>query len=198
MEQEIITQTTPENDSLEQVFDNIRAWADAKGLNHGHKQFQKHMAELGEIGDALCKDRDDLFVDGVGDHGVTTINTANAFGHRAEEGVFAVAQEFGITGTLEEVFAELAEKMNEESPFSTTTLFEQQCVHAGRLANAISTAHVSKIPSCFTMALLNLNLLAYSKGHTLDECLRVAWNEIKDRTGKVVNGAFVKSSDLQE
>lgn len=33
-------------------------------------------------------------------------------------------------------------------------------------------------------------------GVSLDECLACAWNEIKDRKGKMVNGIFVKESDL--
>ncbi len=31
---------------------------------------------------------------------------------------------------------------------------------------------------------------------TLTECLEFAWNEIKDRQGKMVDGVFVKESDL--
>ncbi|CGE69658.1 DNA-binding protein [Streptococcus pneumoniae] len=31
---------------------------------------------------------------------------------------------------------------------------------------------------------------------TLTECLELAWNEIKDRQGKMVDGVFVKESDL--
>lgn len=30
-----------------------------------------------------------------------------------------------------------------------------------------------------------------------EECLSVAYNEIEDRTGKMVNGTFIKSEDLQ-
>lgn len=33
-------------------------------------------------------------------------------------------------------------------------------------------------------------------GTTLDEVLEVAYQEIKDRKGKLVNGVFVKESDL--
>lgn len=31
---------------------------------------------------------------------------------------------------------------------------------------------------------------------TLTKCLELAWNEIKDRQGKMVDGVFVKESDL--
>ena len=31
---------------------------------------------------------------------------------------------------------------------------------------------------------------------TLQECLSVAWNDIKDRKGKMIDGIFVKEADL--
>lgn len=33
---------------------------------------------------------------------------------------------------------------------------------------------------------------------TLEECLEKAWNDIKDRKGKMINGVFVKEADLNE
>ena len=32
----------------------------------------------------------------------------------------------------------------------------------------------------------------------ITECLEIAYNEIKDRKGKLVNGVFVKEEDLQK
>lgn len=37
-----------------------------------------------------------------------------------------------------------------------------------------------------------MELIAKSKGTTLQECLNAAWNEIKDRKGNTVNGTFIK------
>jgi NTP pyrophosphatase (non-canonical NTP hydrolase) len=39
-----------------------------------------------------------------------------------------------------------------------------------------------------------LNTLAATYNTTLEECLNIAWNEIKGRTGKTVNGTFIKDS----
>ncbi|EHQ9055846.1 DUF1642 domain-containing protein [Enterococcus faecium] len=36
------------------------------------------------------------------------------------------------------------------------------------------------------------------KGTNIQECLEMAYNEIKGRTGKMVDGVFVKSSDLKQ
>ena len=39
--------------------------------------------------------------------------------------------------------------------------------------------------------------LAERRGYTLAECLLVAWLDIKDRKGKMVDGMYVKESDLK-
>ena len=41
-------------------------------------------------------------------------------------------------------------------------------------------------------------ILAMQNDMDLYECLNQAYNEIKGRTGKMVGGVFVKSSDLEE
>lgn len=40
--------------------------------------------------------------------------------------------------------------------------------------------------------LVTLIILCKIKNVTLDDCLEKAWNEIKDRKGKTVNGTFIK------
>lgn len=41
-----------------------------------------------------------------------------------------------------------------------------------------------------------LTILSMQLGTSLEECAGFAYEEIKDRTGKMVNGVFVKESDL--
>ena len=43
---------------------------------------------------------------------------------------------------------------------------------------------------------VTLIILAQQMGWTLEECLQAAWDEIKDRTGEMRDGVFVKSEDL--
>ena len=45
------------------------------------------------------------------------------------------------------------------------------------------------------MLVVMLNIVERN-GYTLEECLEVAWNEIKDRKGRKVDGIFVKEADL--
>ena len=45
--------------------------------------------------------------------------------------------------------------------------------------------------------IVTLIVLSMQKGTNIQECLEMAYNEIKGRTGKMVDGVFVKSSDLE-
>ena len=45
-------------------------------------------------------------------------------------------------------------------------------------------------------SLVTLIVLAYQKNLDIKECPEHAYNEIKDRKGKMVNGTFVKEADL--
>jgi hypothetical protein len=50
----------------------------------------------------------------------------------------------------------------------------------------------TSIVACFELILYRLKLIASRFGWTLEECLEAAWDEIKDRKGKMVNGEFVR------
>lgn len=44
--------------------------------------------------------------------------------------------------------------------------------------------------------LVALIILCLQKGLDIEKCLELAYDEIKDRTGKMENGVFIKDSDL--
>ena len=48
----------------------------------------------------------------------------------------------------------------------------------------------------FLRAYTMLSSLAIEMDTTLKECLQIAYDEIKDRKGKMINGAFIKEGDL--
>ena len=43
-----------------------------------------------------------------------------------------------------------------------------------------------------------MTILSEQLGFTIEECIALAYDEIKDRKGRMVEGVFVKESDLQE
>jgi len=46
-------------------------------------------------------------------------------------------------------------------------------------------------------AVVVLTILAAQCGMKIESCVDLAWNEIKDRKGRMVNGTFVKQADLE-
>ncbi|GGP13516.1 MazG-like family protein [Oceanobacillus neutriphilus] len=43
-----------------------------------------------------------------------------------------------------------------------------------------------------------LTILSQQRGFTIEECIDLAYEEIKDRKGKMIDGVFVKEADLNE
>lgn len=51
------------------------------------------------------------------------------------------------------------------------------------------------------VTLINFNLVwgyQFDEPYSLEDCLAMAYNEIKDRKGKMINGKFVKEADLKK
>jgi len=63
----------------------------------------------------------------------------------------------------------------------------------GETAGALLKSKDDEIKDGIGDAFVTLIILAKQLGLTPNECLEAAWNEIKDRTGKTVNGVFVKN-----
>lgn len=43
-----------------------------------------------------------------------------------------------------------------------------------------------------------LTILAAQKGITIEDCIECAWDDIKDRKGRMIEGVFIKESDLPQ
>ena len=66
---------------------------------------------------------------------------------------------------------------------------------AGELAGSIARGRdVEDDIGDMMVVLINI---AARNNTTLYECLLMAWNDIKDRKGKMSNGVFIKESDLK-
>lgn len=66
----------------------------------------------------------------------------------------------------------------------------------GEMAGGIARKDRSKIMDGIGDAVVVLTILAEMHGVTIEECIETAWSEIKDRTGKMIDGVFVKQADL--
>ena len=66
----------------------------------------------------------------------------------------------------------------------------------GEVAAAVARDDREKLKDGIGDGFVTLIILAYQNGLTPEQCLEAAWDEIKGRTGKTVNGVFVKEEDL--
>lgn len=67
---------------------------------------------------------------------------------------------------------------------------------SGEVAAALARNNMHELKDGIGDVVVTLIILAQQNGLTLEECLGQAYNEIKGRTGKMVDGVFVKSEDL--
>ncbi|WP_461243729.1 MazG-like family protein [Secundilactobacillus muriivasis] len=68
----------------------------------------------------------------------------------------------------------------------------------GELAQGINKNDVIKTSDSMGDMTVVMIILCQQLGVSFQGCLRVAYNTIKDRKGEMVNGVFVKESDLHE
>ena len=66
----------------------------------------------------------------------------------------------------------------------------------GELAKAINKGDKEKQMDGIGDTVVTLIFIAEQLGLKFNDCLDYAYNEIKDRKGKLINGTFVKESDL--
>lgn len=65
----------------------------------------------------------------------------------------------------------------------------------GELAAGIAKGKEDLVKDSIGDALVVLTILAKQSGTSIEECLNLAWNEIKYRKGKMVDGIFIKEGN---
>jgi NTP pyrophosphatase (non-canonical NTP hydrolase) len=66
----------------------------------------------------------------------------------------------------------------------------------GELATGVNKNKVDLIADGIGDAVVVLTILAKQCGLNIEDCIDIAWNEIKDRKGRMVDGIFIKEADL--
>lgn len=67
----------------------------------------------------------------------------------------------------------------------------------GELANAINKGNKVDAMDGIGDVVVTLICISMQLGVDFNECLKMAYNEIKDRKGKMIEGVFVKEVDLK-
>ena len=84
------------------------------------------------------------------------------------------------------------------SPKNTPKQFMKVTEELGELAEGINKDNQGQIEDSLGDILVTLIILSRDLNVDLLDCLRGAYNVIKDRKGKTINGIFVKEEDLHE
>ena len=67
---------------------------------------------------------------------------------------------------------------------------------AGEVAAALSRNDKEALKDGIGDTIVTLIILAQQQGWSLEECLQYAYDEIKNRKRKTINGTFIKDKDL--
>lgn len=153
---------------------NVMGWAEDRGIyefSTAKAQMLKTLSETGELADAIIKNDKDGIKDAIGDVAVCVINYAKM----EDQPIEMPVTEDGMLESPSEVVGEIA-------------------ITIGSILASSLNKHHFNSQFILSMLLSICQLLDTEQSPVVfSECCDQAWNEIKDRTGRMVaGGAFVK------
>lgn len=167
--------------TFKEFKNNVELWAAERGIyDHSSTsaQLMKAMSELGELADAIIQNDDDSLKDAVGDVTVCVLNAA-----------------YLADVSLDEVAERIADIIN-EADASESTLPAKVVGWVAEGIGAYLSGRSTDTEDAFRAPLLALFALCAHKGLDFMDCCEHAWNEIRDRKGRMVaGGAFVKDEE---
>ena len=166
---------------MNELIKLVKQWSIDRGLDKAEpkKQLLKLYEEYGELCAGIAKDNTDLIKDSIGDMIVVMTILCQQLGLDMEQVVA------GDHDLLEDYWVE---RDTVEVALYCSNILDNFQKHEG---GSYKTQDLIDL-------LFILRLIAIRYDSTVKECLELAYDEIKGRTGKMVNGVFVKSQDLKE
>lgn len=176
---------------MNNLIQNIEQWAVERNLIEGstpQKQMLKLMEEFGELCGGIAKNKPDVVKDSIGDCFVVLV---------------ILRQQLGITGS-EHHFAELTDKFKMPARFTIELACLDFGVHYGELARnigMIDSFGIGLYPENIVFNLIrcygSLLAITYAQNLKIEDCVQLAYHQIKDRKGRMVDGIWVKQEDLK-
>lgn len=173
--------------SLEETKENVKAWAKRTGLNKGgpRRQTLKLGEEAGELMAAIARNNRSGVIDAVGD--IMVVLTI-------------LAEQLGCEYKVDEIFTSIStEKIKMDVTKNSDVTHYASGVFA-KIADLIRAVSYglgtdSHHLNSHTMG-MDLSAICYIYQTTPPAAYASAYDVIKDRKGKMVNGVFVKEEDL--
>lgn len=168
------------NRKVSDLLFNTKNWFIARGIDQGDidKQGLKLIEETGELVSGYLKNKEDVIKDSIGDVAVVVVGYAMMAGVNPEQVFFTKKEDYipdfgGVTAWIWMI---------------TDSAFQAKVAQDLGIENSLLVNLQNII--CY------LDLICRELGYNFTECFESAYNEIKGRKGRWVNGSFVKEEDL--
>mgnify|MGYP000921334044 FL=1 len=161
---------------LKNLIKNVQQWSIDRGLDKADskKQMLKLYEEFGELASGLAKGNKEVVKDSIGDVVVVLI---------------ILAQQQGL-----EKISDFNIICNHLQP---SDLMPQASETIGLISLRVRRIN-DEIEEPIVRLISYLRTIAKYENLKFEDCLSQAWNEIKDRKGKLIDGVWVKEEDLPD
>ena len=160
------------------TLENVKQWFIDRDLENGgrlDKQSLKLSEEFGELCAGYLKKNEKLTKDSIGDCGVVIVGLALLMREDVQE-IFdeVFSDEYYVMGCL---------------------VFLNRTISNIQLSNGFTDKDLYIVD--LTRSIYWLKSISYALGYDFDECFELAYQKIKDRKGRWIDGTFVKEEDLK-
>lgn len=167
------------NKKVSDLLFNTKNWFIARGIAQGDidKQGLKLIEETGELVSGYLKNKEDVIKDSIGDVAVVVVGYAMMAGVNPEQVFFT--------------------KKDDYKPFNNVSTLIWMLVDNAFQAKASKDLGIETgIQYSLSNIIFYLESICKELHYDFVSCFEHAFNEIKDRKGRWVNGSFVKEEDL--
>ena len=159
------------------TLENVKQWFIDRDLENGgrlDKQSLKLSEEFGELCAGYLKKNEKLTKDSIGDCAVVIVGLALL-----------------IKADVQEIFDEV---FSDGYHVAECLVFLNRTISNIQLSNGFADKDMYIID--LTRSIYWLKSISTILGYDFEECFEMAYNEIKDRKGRWIDGTFVKEEDL--
>lgn len=160
------------------TLDKVKQWFIDRDLENGgrlDKQSLKLSEEFGELCAGYLKKNEKLTKDSIGDCAVVIVGLALL-----------------VKEDVQEIFDDSIMILKEDVP----DYFKDLNKYISSFQTFYSWEETSMSKMYLSFAVDSLKTISIALGYDFEECFELAYNEIKDRKGRWIDGTFVREEDL--